>query len=87
MPIVHATLDNARVLIRHNRLVLHSLALDVTAMLRQLRDLMAAPVVDKYLAEAHLMMPWCAGGCRVTPAQLWGQDNNGQNNKLLTTEC
>jgi hypothetical protein len=53
MPIVHAPLQDARVLVRNDGLVAHGPALDVAALLDQLRDLVAAPVVDVQLAGAH----------------------------------
>lgn len=44
---------DTRVFVRHDRLVLDLLALDVAAPVQQLGDLVPAPVVDVDLAHAH----------------------------------
>ena len=59
MPIVHARHDDACVLVRDDRLVAHRAALNVSAGLGELCDLVPTAVVDEELAVAHLFFSPC----------------------------
>ena len=54
MAVIHARLEDARILVGNDRLLPQRLALDIAALLDQLRDFVATSMVNKDLARAHL---------------------------------
>jgi hypothetical protein len=53
MTVIHACVDDARVLVGYDSSISQALALDIAAGLAQFRDPVATPMVDKDLTTAH----------------------------------